>query len=148
MWPGTRSEPANLAAIHRGHKPRQTWCCTRPHIRRRPRLVRQERKLQRRLQSKQSGSLWRLLVVLVARVKLAPRILFLCSDPSCRRLTRTRTRTPRLRNCFPQTKLLRRPCWRRPCEMPVVLRERIPVLSQRTRTEPPQIKTTQNCKET
>jgi hypothetical protein len=31
---------------------------------------------------------------------------------------------------------------------PVVLRERIPVLSQRTRTEPPQIKTTQDCKET
>jgi hypothetical protein len=31
---------------------------------------------------------------------------------------------------------------------PVVLRERIPVLSQRTRTESPQIKTTQNCKET
>jgi hypothetical protein len=30
-------------------------------------------------------------------------------------------------------------------EMPVVLREQIPLLSQRTRTESPQIKTTQNC---
>jgi hypothetical protein len=32
MWPGTRSELANLAAIHRGHKPLQTCCCTRIHI--------------------------------------------------------------------------------------------------------------------
>ena len=63
-WLGTRSERANLAAIRRGRKPLQAWCCTRPHIRPRPRLVRQERKLQR-LQSKQSGSSVRLLVVLV-----------------------------------------------------------------------------------
>jgi hypothetical protein len=42
MWPGTRSELANLAAMHRGHKPLQTWCCTRRHIRLRLKLVRQE----------------------------------------------------------------------------------------------------------
>jgi hypothetical protein len=71
-WPGTRSELANLAAIHRAHKPLQTCCCTRLHIRPRPKLVRQEQKLQRRPLSKQSGSSWRLLVVLSARVKLAP----------------------------------------------------------------------------
>jgi hypothetical protein len=60
MRPGTRSERANLAAIHDGRKPLQTYCCTRLHIRPRPKLVRQERKLQRRPQSKQSGSSWRL----------------------------------------------------------------------------------------
>ena len=32
MGPGTRSERANLAAIHRGHKPLQTCCYTRLHI--------------------------------------------------------------------------------------------------------------------
>jgi len=51
---GTRSEPANLAAIHRGHKPLPTCCCTRLHNRQRPKLVRRE--LQRMPQSTQSGS--------------------------------------------------------------------------------------------
>jgi hypothetical protein len=51
---GTRSEPANLAATHRGHKPLPTCCCTRLHNRQRPKLVR--RGLQRMPQSKQSGS--------------------------------------------------------------------------------------------
>jgi hypothetical protein len=89
MWPGTRSEPANLAAIHRGHKPLQTCCCTRLHIRQRPKLVRQEQKLQRGPQSKQSGSSWRLLVVLSARVNIGSlkTVPLPCSDPSCRRFT-------------------------------------------------------------
>ena len=54
MWPGTRSEPATLAAIHRGHKHLQTCCYTRRHIRPRSKLVRQERKPQRWPQSKQA----------------------------------------------------------------------------------------------
>jgi hypothetical protein len=39
------------------------------------------------------------------RVKLAPPILFLCSDPSCRRLRALlpRIRTPHLRGRFPRT---------------------------------------------
>jgi hypothetical protein len=56
MWPGTRSEPGNLAAIHREHRHPQTCYCNRLHIRPCPKLVRQERKLQRRPQGKQSGS--------------------------------------------------------------------------------------------
>ena len=33
MWQGTRSERANLAAIHHARKPLQTYCSTRLHIR-------------------------------------------------------------------------------------------------------------------
>jgi len=39
---GTRSERANPAAIHRGHKPLPTCCCTRFHKHPRPKLVRRE----------------------------------------------------------------------------------------------------------
>jgi len=42
MLLGTRSERANLAAIHRGHKPLPTCCCTRRHNRPHPKLVRRE----------------------------------------------------------------------------------------------------------
>jgi len=115
MWPGTRFEPANPAAIRREHRHPQTCCCNRLHIRPCPKLVRQERKLQRKLQSKQSGLSSRLLVVLVHGVKLAPRILFLCSDSGCRRLTGLlpRIRTPRLQGRFPQTRLPQHRRWRR-----------------------------------
>jgi hypothetical protein len=64
-WLDTRSKQASLAASHRGHRHPRTWCCTRPHIRPRPTLVRQERNLQRRLQSRQSASSVRLPMVLI-----------------------------------------------------------------------------------
>ena len=83
-WLGTHSEPANLAAIRRGHRHPQTWCCTRPHIRPRPMLVRQERSSQRRLQSKQSASSVQLLVVL--RVQIGAANIVPSLDPSCRLL--------------------------------------------------------------
>jgi hypothetical protein len=113
MWPGTRSERAKLAAIHRGHKPLQKCCCTRRHIRLQPRLDRQarldrqERTPLDRPPSKQSGSLWRLLIVLSARVNIgAVNIVpLLCSDPSCPPVLmgftpELHTQRPRLRGSF------------------------------------------------
>lgn len=73
---GTRSEPANLAAIHRGHKPLPTCCCTRLHNRQRPKLVR--RGLQRMPQSKQSGSSRLLFGSMQGKIRAAhivPRLL-------------------------------------------------------------------------
>ena len=73
---GTRSEPANLAAIHRGHKPLPTCCCTQLHNRQRPKLVRRE--LQRMPQSKQSGSSRLLFGSMQGKIRAAhivPRLL-------------------------------------------------------------------------
>ena len=73
---GTRSEPANLAAMHRGHKPLPTCCCTRLHNRQRPKLVRRE--LQRMPQSTQSGSSRLLFGSMQGKIRAAhivPRLL-------------------------------------------------------------------------
>jgi hypothetical protein len=63
-WPGTRSEPAILAAIRRGRTPRSPWRGNRrrshPRQKRAPRMRRQ----RSRMQGRQIGrSLWVLLVV-------------------------------------------------------------------------------------
>ena len=73
---GTRSERANPAAIHRGHKPLPTCCCTRLHNRQRPKLVRRE--LQRMPQSTQSGSSRLLFGSMQGKIRAAhivPRLL-------------------------------------------------------------------------
>jgi hypothetical protein len=73
---GTRSEPASLAAIHRGHKSLPTCCCTRLHNRQRPKLVRRE--LQRIPHRKQSGSSRLLFGLMQGKIRAAhivPRLL-------------------------------------------------------------------------
>jgi hypothetical protein len=56
MWLGTRSKRANFPATRRERRLLLTCCDNQRRTRLQPRLAQEERKLQARLQSKQSGS--------------------------------------------------------------------------------------------